>query len=607
MKISPEFKRVLAALLAAAVLTALAALGVLRHQDLSLSDALYQSASAGTVPIAVVGMDQRAVEALGPLPWPRSVMGQAIRSLNRDPALKPAAIGIDVIFAGESADPAEDAALAAAAAEGGNVVFASAASFRSELVETGSGFYMDTQALQGWDRPYDALAAVSRTGHINAMADSDGILRHALLSVDVPGIGKVDAFSRVLYEMYAVFSGKEASPRPTTDARGFFYIPFTAAPGGYDEGISILDLLNGTVPPDHFAGKIVLIGPYAPGMQDEYRTSMDHAAPMYGVEFHANLIEAFDRGFYPREAGRITQLAILFLLSGLCFWWLWDRKVLPALLTWLLLCALWIGLCLGLYRLAGLVLHVLWVPAAVTAVFIASVALNYLRASLEKRYITNTFRRYVDPAILKELLVKGGAAEDLGGKTFDIAVLFVDIRGFTAMSEALDPPTVVSIINQYLTLTTECIMRHHGTLDKFVGDCTMAFWNAPLPQEDPVYLACCAAMDMVEGSKALGQQLQKRFGRTVSFGVGVHYGSAVVGNIGAPQRMDYTAIGDTVNTASRLESNAPGGTIYISRAVADALGDRARTTSLGGSVKLKGKAEGFEVLTLDFLERKERE
>ena len=113
-------------------------------------------------------------------------------------------------------------------------------------------------------------------------------------------------------------------------------------------------------------------------------------------------------------------------------------------------------------------------------------------------------------------------------------------------------------------------------------------------------------MDMVEGSKALGAQLQERFGRTVSFGVGVHFGPAVVGNIGAPKRMDYTAIGDTVNTASRLESNAPGSTIYISRAVADALGDRAKTTSLGGTVKLKGKAEGFEVLTLDSLEMEER-
>jgi adenylate cyclase len=146
-------------------------------------------------------------------------------------------------------------------------------------------------------------------------------------------------------------------------------------------------------------------------------------------------------------------------------------------------------------------------------------------------------------------------------------------------------------------------MKNHGTLDKFVGDCTMAVWNAPLPQEDPVYLACCAAMDMVEGSRTLGDELLSRFGRTVSFGVGVNWGPAVVGNIGAPRRMDYTAIGDTVNTAARLEANAPGGTVFISRSVADQLGDRAHVTSLGSSIKLKGKAEGFEILRLDALDR----
>ena len=606
MKLSPTIKRIGAALLAAAILTALAALGVLKSPDFTVSDLVYQSPAATDGQIVVIGMDQKAVDALGPMPWPRSVIAEAIQNLNTDPERKPAAIGIDVLFVGDSADPAADEALVEAARKGGNVLFASAGTFGSSLVTDNDEFYIDTKAVLAWDRPFDELREVSWTGHINAMADSDSILRHAMLYVDVPEIGRVYSFSRTLYEMYAASHGIQATALPKTNAKGFFYIPFTAGPGSYYDSVSIVDLLNGKVDPSYFAGKVVLIGPYAAGMQDEYRTSIDHAAPMYGIEIQANLIDAYRAGFYPREASEALQLVLLFLISGLCFWWLWDRKMLHALLTWLALCAAWIAICFGLYRLAGVVLHVLWIPLAVTLIFIASVALNYFRASLEKRHITDTFGRYVDPAILKELLVKGGAAEDLGGKTFNIAVLFVDIRGFTTMSESLDPPTVVEIINQYLTLTTECIMRHHGTLDKFVGDCTMAFWNAPLPQEDPVYLACCAAMDMVEGSKALGAQLQERFGRTVNFGIGVHYGPAVVGNIGAPKRMDYTAIGDTVNTASRLESNAPGSTIYISRVVADALGDRAKTTSLGGSIKLKGKAEGFEVLTLDSLEMEER-
>ena len=585
----------------AALFTAVAGFGLLDSPDGTVSDALYQRPAASDGEIVVIGMDQRALDALGPMPWPRSYMADAINYLNSDPELSPAVIGIDVLYVGESADPDGDAALADAAGMGGNVVTAAAATFGSGLVDGENGFYMDTRAVLAWDQPFDALGAVTDTGHINAMADGDGIIRHALLYVDTPAGGRVNSFARVIYERYAAYHGLDVTPLPET-ADGFFYLPYSTAPGGYYDGVSFLDVLDGAVDPAYFAGKIVLIGPYAAGLQDEYRTAIDHAAPMYGIEIQANQIDAYRSGFLPREASRALQLALLFLISALALAWFHDRRVGPALLGALAVSAGWVGLCAALYR-AGWVLHVLWVPLAVTVLFIGSVAANYIRAQKEKRRVTDTFGRYVDPAILKELLVQGGSAEDLGGKLFDIAVLFVDIRGFTTMSEALPPTTVVEILNRYLTLTTECIMRYHGTLDKFVGDCTMAFWNAPLPQEDAVYLACCAAMDMVEGSRALGEELEAKYGRTVSFGVGVHVGPAVVGNIGAPQRMDYTAIGDTVNTSARLEANAPGGKVLISRAVADALGDRAETTSLGGSIKLKGKAEGFETLTLDSLKR----
>ena len=150
-------------------------------------------------------------------------------------------------------------------------------------------------------------------------------------------------------------------------------------------------------------------------------------------------------------------------------------------------------------------------------------------------------------------------------------------------------------------LTTDCIMKNHGTLDKFVGDCTMAIWNVPIRQENPTYLACRAALDMIEGAETLGQELLEKYGQTVTFGIGVNWGPAVVGNIGAPERLDYTAIGDTVNTAARLEANAPGGTILISRAAADELGDLADVTSLGNSIPLKGKPADFEVLRLNAL------
>ena len=159
----------------------------------------------------------------------------------------------------------------------------------------------------------------------------------------------------------------------------------------------------------------------------------------------------------------------------------------------------------------------------------------------------------------------------------------------------------MEILNECLTVTSRSVKKYGGTLDKYMGDCTMAFWGAPLPCEDAVYKACRAAMDLIYGARPLADRLSRKFGKKVSYGIGIHTGPAVVGNIGSPDRMDYTAVGDTVNTASRLEAKADSGKIYISGAVASALGARAAMTSLGKNIHLKGKAEGIEILTLDVL------
>ena len=603
MRTNELLYRLVAAFLAAALVTAAAAAGMLGGADSFVSDRFYQHESAGGEDIAVVGVDERALQEIGPWPWSRSVMGDVIRKLNSGgEENRPAVIGLDILYTGEGADPEADRALAEAAAEGGNVVAAGAALFGRWLTEADGEYYIAQRQVLSWEAPFPELAAAARTAHINTMEDTDAVLRHALLYIDVPETGRVPSFSRALYEKWCEAKGTQPNPEPATEG-GFFYIPFTKKPGGYSDGISAADVLADTVPPGYFRGKIVIIGPAAAAMQDDYRTSIEHAEPMYGAEVHANLIDAYRSGFFPREMSGRLQLLLLSAVSFLMMLFFYDRRVAQSVAGWLLGSGLWLAAAKLLYTSEGLVLHVLWVPAAVTALFVASVALNYVREWREKQKISNTFGHYVDPAVMSQLLKQGSSALELGGKMYDIAVLFVDVRGFTTMSEALDPGTVVEIINRYLTLTTECIMKNHGTLDKFVRDCTMAFWNAPVHQKDPVYLACCAAVDMVEGSKALGEELKQRFGRSVSFGIGVNWGPAVVGNIGAPKRMDYTAIGDTVNTAARLEANAPGGTIYISRAVADRLGDRARVTSLGSSIKLKGKADGFEILTLDGLKR----
>ena len=599
MKMKIKWKTALAALLAAGALTLLAGLGALEGPDRTASDAFYQNRQPFDGDIVLVGIDQKALEEIGPFPqWGRDVIAMAVEALNESEDCRPAVIALDILYAGEK-DPDSDLWLAEAAGQYGNVIVGCAAEFGGAMAEDGNGeYYWDDFSILAYDEPYEALRDSAVLGHINAMLDDDGILRHHLLQLTLPDGEAVPSMALAAARMFRDYMGQDPVELPPTDSRGFWYLPFTGLPGDLYEGISVADLLSGEMPADFFADKIVFIGPYAAGLQDSYVTSIDHARQMYGVESQCNAVQALLRGEYKQEACDAGQLVLLFFLLLAAFAGFWGRRVWIATALWLLLSGGWLLACRAAYW-QGWILHVLWVPVGVTIFYVSCIAANYIRAALEKRQITGTFKRYVAPEIVNEILREGTDALELGGKQVQIAVLFVDVRGFTPMSERLRPAQVVEVLNDYLTLISRCILDNGGTLDKFIGDAAMAFWGAPLPQEDFVMKAVRAAAAMAEGSKALSQQLMEKYGRTVSFGIGVHVGEAVVGNIGSPERMDYTAIGDTVNTSARLEANAPAGTIYISRAVADALEGRIRVTSLGDSIKLKGKQEGFEVLTMD--------
>lgn len=601
------WKRWLAAIAAAAAMTATAVFGVWYYLDNLVSDLLFQKPQATQGNVIVIGIDNKALDDLGPFQnWSRDILAMAVEALNEDPEHRPAAIGLDILFAGET-DPEADAYLAQVCRDGGNVVTASAVNFTDQLkIREDGTFYMDGYAVESVDLPYEELHQSSVQGHINAMYDADGILRHSILRIDLPDGEELYSFAWELSRMYAETMGLSGSDYPPMDARYRWYVPFSMMPGGYYEGYSVSDLLAGEVPPEVFEDKIVLIGPYSTGLSDYVTTAIDRAQLMYGVEFQANVVDALLDGNFKREAADSWQYLALFFICLGCILGFRRRHIGVMTGIWLLLSAGYVVFVKWMYE-QGQLLHVLWIPLAVTCIFVYYVAANYLYAAAQKRKITVMFKRYVAPEIVNEILKEGADALQLGGKLTDIAVLFVDLRGFTTMSEALPPEEVVKILNRYLTLTSGCVIRNKGTLDKFVGDCTMAIWGAPLPQEDAVYLAVKAALDMIEGAKELGRELEQQFGKKVEFGIGVHWGPAVVGNIGSPERMDFTAIGDTVNTAARLEANAPGGTVYISRAVADALEGKIKATSLGSSILLKGKAEGFEVLVLEGLADEQRE
>ncbi|MGN0691952.1 MAG: adenylate/guanylate cyclase domain-containing protein, partial [Oscillospiraceae bacterium] len=216
------------------------------------------------------------------------------------------------------------------------------------------------------------------------------------------------------------------------------------------------------------------------------------------------------------------------------------------------------------------------------------------------------FKKYVAPQVVEEIAKKGGYHIRLGGENRNIAVLFVDIRGFTPMSESLEPEQVVDILNSYLNLTTNSIFANGGTLDKFIGDATMAVFNAPFDLDDYVYRAVKTAWDIVSGGNAIESKFLERYGKSVSFGVGVNCGPAVVGNIGCDFRMDYTAIGDTVNTAARLEANAKRGQVLISESVYEQVKDRVTVEPIG-EIPLKGKSKGVFVYSLTGIGEAEKE
>ena len=602
-------KHIIYSLAGAAILTVIAGTGVWQYPDRWVQDELFQKKSATSGDIVIIGIDEAALSELGPYhSWDRNVMASALDALASDPDRLPAVVAIDTLYSGTT-DPEADAHLAQAADRLGCVVTASVATFGTTREYSEDGIISNTYSVLGYEQPFDELRDVTTQGHINAMIDTDGIMRHALLYVDpVDEEGntqRVYSMAATVARLYLEQHGQQVT-YPETNARGHFYVPFTTKPFGYYDGINIAQLIRGEVPADYYAGKIVLIGPYAAALQDEYFTPIERSEHMFGVEFQANVIQSLIDKNFKTEAPDAPQLAVLFAVSALAMFLFLHSKVIAGAIYFVIITVASMGVSYAIYQ-SGRVVHPLWIPVSFFLLYIATVVIHYIRAAAARAKVYSTFERYVAPSVVKELMKEGTDSLALGGKLCDIAVLFVDVRGFTTMSERLEPEKVVYIINKILTMTSSCIEKNNGTLDKYVGDCTMAFWGAPLPQEDSVYLAARTALDIVKGCEEVSAQLKEETGEEFKVGVGVHYGPAVVGNIGSERRMDYTAIGDTVNTSARLEANAPGSTVYISRVVADKLGDLAKTTSLGDTVKLKGKADGFEVLILESLKEKDHD
>ena len=380
-----QFKKYLYPLAAALLVTVLVGLGMLRRLDRWAQDWLFQRPGIPSGDIVVIGIDEEALELLGPYnTWDRNIMASALEALAEDPEKKPAVTAVDILYAGTSTQQADDR-LAAAAGKLGNVITASMAGFGEKITwENGHAVEVQTSAVLAYEEPYEALCSSTDQGHINAMTDVDGVMRHGLLYVEPDGSEESRVYSMAFQaaRSYLEQKGRELKP-PQTVGKGHFYIPYTAGPGGYYDGVSIAALIGGQVPADYWAGKIVIIGPYAPALQDAYLTPIDKGTQMYGVEIQANVIQSFLEGRRKTEMSDLPQLLFLFLFSTASMILFLRMKVARGgiLCAGLIICSAFLTFIL---YAAGFVTHPFWLPFALLTLYILALAAHYIRAVRER-------------------------------------------------------------------------------------------------------------------------------------------------------------------------------------------------------------------------------
>jgi len=538
MKLKPHFRPLTIGVTLAALIFAAYQLGLLAKIELHTLDLRFQM--RGTVapqaPIVVVSIDQDSFDELNlPWPWPRDLHATLIRKLTSSQAK---VIGLDILFTEPKADPDEDQELAAAVKQAGNVILA------SELTEVASDF--GPKLTMNLPIPLirdDALGY----GPVNLVTDEDGLVRSAR-----PALSFQDrvypSFAYLIYQA-ALPSTRKLDQDVELEPR---LINFRGPPRTYTT-VPYYRILRDEIDPAVFRDKIVLVGSFAPSLHDVFGTPFSAIQPMAGVEIQANLIETFLAGDPIVPLAQWQHAVIFILLCGLTIWPSVQLKPVKAFAVVFALAALFAVGCIiafAKYRL--------WLPMtpALLGIMLSHGGLtlnNYIREQRERLRYRAQFSRYVSRDIVEEILEdREGLA--LGGKRRHITVLFSDVRGFTSISEKIGPEEVVSFLSEYFAQITEIVFKHGGTVDKFIGDGMMAVFGAPKSYGDDALRAVKTGLEMIEMVETLDPKWAKLMGRALKIGVGINSGDAVVGSIGSELRSDFTAIGDVVNLASRLEA-----------------------------------------------------
>ncbi|QLA17216.1 CHASE2 domain-containing protein [Desulfolutivibrio sulfoxidireducens] len=412
------------------------------------------------------------------------------------------------------------------------------------------------------------LAAAPGAGFFNTIPDPDNIVRRSpillaqgeticpslSLATIMVALGVKNAVLRV------GDGGVESLALPLSDGRKLT-IPLDGrgrvlvnyrGPGGAFPHISAADVLTGSADPEALRGKIAYLGASAAGLRDLRATPTDRAMP--GVEVHATLTDMIVTGDFllrPDWAPGLEFCSILAVGLASAALLAWTRAVLLLVPFLGLGLGMWFGSSQALLR-HNFVISPITPLLTLAANFMVLTFLKFWREESQKRFIHSAFSHYLSPVVVNELVASPDRLT-LTGEEREVTVLFSDVRGFTSMSEKLTPTQVVDLLHRYLTPMTGIITSHLGTLDKFIGDAIMAFWNAPVAVPGHQAKALAAAMAMLPELDRLNQGFLETYGLRIDIGVGLHAGKARVGNFGSEDLFDYTVIGDTVNLCSRLE------------------------------------------------------
>jgi adenylate cyclase len=503
--------------------------------------------------IVLVDIDEKSLarmeQGAGRWPWSREVHAELIEGLA---AQKPRAIVFDIMFTeADGFRPQDDAVFAETVAAHPNTYFplmrlpASGDAKGPRLTDLGALGLVRTKGADPDARmaivpPMVLPPAQWRVGLIDYTKDADGVGRRYLLREVVRGWHIPSLPARVAFDL--------GFPVPDQDdiilawrgaAREFTRV-------SYSDLYEDFNRSKRTRPANEFTGKIVIVGTAATGLQDLRVTPIDTLHP--GAEILGTALENLKNGRSMREAGAVWPAAIGAALIVLLF--AGFRVGLDMRLLGFALALASGGILYASYVAAGrLVLLPTLTPLVAAWTFYAAAALTeYLRERNARMAALAQFSRFTNPHVARQLVERGGI--ETGRR--DVTLLFSDIRGFTTLSETRSPEEVIALLNRYFSLQVDVVFRHSGSLDKFIGDCIMGIWGAPLDDPDHARHAVACALDMADTLQAFKRELGAEH---VDFdvGIGLHSGAAVVGLMGSQKRLEYTAIGDTVNLASRIE------------------------------------------------------